>query len=228
MRCSHILHRVDDIHASVRAFEQAGFTVVYGRRPDRSSNALIWFETGPFIELVRVPRLSLPMLWMAQLYAGRAVRRRVERWVERERLWIDLAVETDDETIGAERDRLIRAGVPMSRILNMRRVTPEGRTLRWQLAAPQDPSLPFAMSAYRPSARPGSVAHANGATGVASVHVGVPAAKRAAWLTVLDGGDPWIRLADGDGIRSVELSGLATPLDPAFIGGLPLRPASTG
>lgn len=230
MRCSHILHRVDDIHAAVRAFQQVGFTVVYGRRPDRSSNALIWFEEGPFIELVRVPRLSLPLRWAVQLYGGRGLRRRVERWAGQDHSWIDVSVETDDESIGAERDRLVAAGVPMSRILNMRRATPDGVTLRWQLAVPQDPSLPFAMSAYRPSARPERVVHANGATAVARVHVAVPATTRAAWQSLLDGTDPWIRLADGDGddgVRLVELSGLTAPLDLKSIGGLPLQPVDS-
>ncbi|WP_018789675.1 VOC family protein [Salinispora arenicola] len=229
MRCSHILHRVDDLHAAVRAFQQVGFTVVYGRRPGRSSNALIWFETGPFLELVQVPRLSPPRRWAVQVYGGRGMRRRVERWVEWDRSWIDVALETDDESIGAERDRLVAAGVPMSRTLTMRRVTPDGVTLRWQLAAPQDPSLPFAMSAYRPPARPEQVVHANGATAVARVHVAVPSATRAAWQSLLDGEDPWIRLedGDGDGVRLVELSGLTTPLDLKLIGGLPLRPVGS-
>lgn len=226
MHCSHILHRVDDLHASVRAFRQAGFTVVYGRRESRSPNALIWFETGPFLELARTPRASRPILWTAQLLGGRAARNRVERWAECELPWTDISVETEEDAIRAERDRLVAAGIPMSRVLTMRRVTPENVTLRWQLSAPLDASLPFAMSAYRPAARPEHVTHANGATGVAAVHVGVPAEKRAAWSVILDGEDPWIRLEDGDGIRLVELSGLTAPLDPALVGALPLVPAN--
>ncbi|OLT16993.1 hypothetical protein BJF78_13615 [Pseudonocardia sp. CNS-139] len=222
MRCSHLLHRVDDLHDAVTRFTEAGFTVVHGRRAERSANALIWFETGPFLELVVVPRPTPPVLWTAQVYGGRALRARVERWADRGRHWVDLAVETDDANLAAERRRLRSAGVPVSRALSIGRRTPDGVRLRWQVMAPADPRLPFAMSAYRPPARPSRVVHANGATGVAAVHVGVPGAARAAWDAIVDGDDPWIRAEDGDGIRLVELAGLRAPLDAALVGDLPL------
>lgn len=228
MRCSHLLHRVDDLHRAVASFEEAGFTVLYGRRRDRSANALIWFETGPFIELITMPRLGKPVLWLVRAYVGRSGPARVQRWADRGRQWVDLAVEADDETLAAERDRLRAEAVAVSRVISMSRRTPEGVKLRWQLIAPDDPSLPFAMSAYRPPARPSRIVHGNGATGVSAVHVGVPESSRAAWNAIVDADDPWLHVESGDGIRLVELAGLHAPLDSALIGNLPLVRAAAG
>lgn len=52
MKVSHVLYKVDDLNKTVEEFRKKGFTVEYGKR-DKPYNALIYFEQGPYIELIQ-------------------------------------------------------------------------------------------------------------------------------------------------------------------------------
>ena len=50
MKLSHILIKVNDLDKAVKAWQEKGFVVEYGKKKN-PYNALIYFPTGAFIEL---------------------------------------------------------------------------------------------------------------------------------------------------------------------------------
>lgn len=59
MKVSHILYKVDDLQKAVQDFRNQGFTVEYGKKKN-PYNALIYFEEGPYIELIY--DMNMPIL----------------------------------------------------------------------------------------------------------------------------------------------------------------------
>ena len=60
-----IICKVNNIKEAVRDLEALGFSIEWGRAPERAHNALLWFKEGPFIEFFQLPKLftylSLPL-----------------------------------------------------------------------------------------------------------------------------------------------------------------------
>ncbi|MEM9038150.1 MAG: VOC family protein [Actinomycetota bacterium] len=222
MRASHVLCVVDDLAAGVKAYEDAGFTVEWGDRVDAARNALIWFEEGPFLELIvsgtGPPR---PIWWLLSLVARNGMIRRFQGWERSEAGWCDLALECD----GDVKPVVESVGTAVGKIagpFSSKRTPPSGRQITTQTAFPHDPRLPLMMGAYRPDPRPAQISHLNGATGIASISIDVPAACRSGWAALLDQDDPWIELVTSSGesgVREVSLHGLGSDLDPAAVCG---------
>ncbi|MCG8349845.1 MAG: VOC family protein [Chloroflexales bacterium] len=51
-RIDHLIVKVDDLHAGVEEFTDAGFAVFYGVRKEKAYNALIYLQDGSLLELV--------------------------------------------------------------------------------------------------------------------------------------------------------------------------------
>lgn len=226
LRCSHVLCKVDDIHAAARDYRDLGFTVELGAAEQKAHNALIWFEDGPFIELFELsPRFSL-LRWPFGLAFGAAAGDRLARWAKPGEGWRDLAVETDDLQLHAVRSDLRAAGISVSRVMKGKRTKQEGQPVRYQFLAARPVDLPFVVSAYDPPQKPKSIAHANGANGISRVRVGVVGRDRAAFQAIADT-SRWfaIEQADQTGVLGVELDGLTAELDPGKLHGAILSPA---
>jgi catechol 2,3-dioxygenase-like lactoylglutathione lyase family enzyme len=177
LRLSHVLIRVDDLAAAVDDYRNRGFTVAWGSDPAHAHNALIWFEEGPFLELLLPPE------------AGRALpadvappaAERFGAWRDHPPGVCDYALETDDERLDGVVSDLRAAGVACTEPGEFGRTLPDGTRVSWWLSFPHDLDLPFVMSAYQPPQRPPVVTHANGARAVGrvEVHVDDPTAHRA-------------------------------------------------
>ncbi|MBV6697772.1 VOC family protein [Kitasatospora aureofaciens] len=219
LTCSHILCKVDDIRTAVADFAAAGFTVTWGSTPAKAHNALIWFESGPFIELFELPRrfglLRLPF----GLAYGAPAGARLARWAAPGEGWRDVALETEETDLVGAHLALQETGIPGSRVMKGRRITPDGTRVRYQFLAPR-PHLPFVVSAYDPPQRPATVTHPNGAHSITRVRFDVAERDRKAFDT-LAGADPWLAAepAARTAVRSVELAGLTGEIDPATVHG---------
>ncbi|GAA2801148.1 hypothetical protein GCM10010441_27510 [Kitasatospora paracochleata] len=227
LRAGHILCKVDDIHAAVRDFEELGFTMAWGGAPDWAHNALLWFESGPFIELFELPARFGLLRHPFALRHGRAAGERLARWARPGEGWRDLALETDDTELDGVRAELRAWGVTVSRVMKGARTRPDGDRVRYQFLAPSPSCLPFVVSAYDPPQRPEKVLHPNGARGVARIGMAVAAADRTAYDALVGSDDPWIdaRPSGRTGVRRVELHGLEDALDPVKLHGAWLAPA---
>ncbi|GAA1943606.1 VOC family protein [Kitasatospora viridis] len=229
LRCSHLVHKVDDIRAAVRDLTELGFTVEYGSDPAKAHNALIWFAAGPFLEFYQLHPAARLLRGPMGLAFGRAAGQRLARWAESGEGWRDLALETDALTLDATRADLRAAGLPVSRVIKGCRTRPDGQPVRYQFLAPRPAHLPFVVSAYDPPQRPAQVTHPNGALGISTVRYGVAEADRARFAALIGPDDPWLRTepAPRTGPLRVELAGLAAELDPEKLHGAAFAPATT-
>ncbi|MEL6984418.1 MAG: hypothetical protein AAFO29_18475, partial [Actinomycetota bacterium] len=100
------------------------------------------------------------------------------------------------------------------------RTPPGGVAVTTRTSFPHAAELPFFMGAYQPDARPSVVEHANGAVAVESIEFGVGSGRIDEVEHLVDDGDPWLRIIDGElGVRSVTLRGLRAPLAPSEVCG---------
>ncbi|MBD8499356.1 VOC family protein [Paenibacillus arenosi] len=233
LKCSHIICKVADITTAVRDYESLGFTMQWGSAPERAHNALLWFEAGPFIELFQIPTsfsyLSLPL----GVFYGRGAGKRFKHWSSLSEGWCDVALEParnpNVEMLSAQRNRMelqeIRqtmnhSGIPTSRIINGKRIRPDGSMVRYSLFAPNETGLPFMVSHYDPPQRPKRIEHPNGATGIEWVKMGVPQQLSTSFQSLL-AHDKWLRAesVSQQGVIEVALSGLNQSLDTNLLHG---------
>ena len=169
---SHVLYRVDDLPAAVADYRDRGFTVTWGGPPASAHNALIWFETGPFLELLLAPETGRAI----PAAVPPAALQRFERWGEGPPGWCDLALETPDPALDNVVASTRAAGIAITDPHPFSRTKPDGSVVRWQLAFPEDVSLPFVMSAYDPPQSGGvdDTSHANGTQGIERVVIASP------------------------------------------------------
>ncbi|MFI6350423.1 VOC family protein [Streptomyces sp. NPDC050560] len=223
LRCSHVLCKVDDVHAVVRDYRELGFTLEYGSAPQRAHNALLWFAEGPFIEFFQLPSAFRALKWPMAARYGLAAGERLARWAHPREGWRDLALETEEPELGRAHAALAASGVRVSRVMNGRRTRPDGALVRYQFLATRPARLPFVVSAYRPPQRPATVVHPNGARHVTRVRLGVAQDDRTAFDTLAahlgPGGPLTVEDAATTGVVDVELDGLSDLLDPARLHG---------
>ena len=181
LQCSHILCKVDKLAETVNQLQQAGFSMQWGSRPDKAHNALLWFEQGPFIEFFELPRffsaLSLPFGWRF----GRPAGQRLAHWAKAAPGWCDIALEPQLQSPAAPLalepicTYLQQKGIACSRVINGRRICPQGDTVQYRFIAPYPVNLPFIVSHYHPLQRPERIVHRNGARAIRRVEWSLPA-----------------------------------------------------
>jgi catechol 2,3-dioxygenase-like lactoylglutathione lyase family enzyme len=179
----HVYIKADDLTRVTADYRALGFTVTPGgarRIPGGSvRNAMAYFADGTFLEIFAAspsPLLStlraLAQPWLvARLGRTRrfeslarmmAILRRPEGLTGY--VLLSTAFQSD---FAAARDRGFDWGKPVT----MGRTRPDGRTVRWTIAAPSGPEVGALRSPYTPEIPhdPAEVHHANGVTGLAEV-----------------------------------------------------------
>ncbi|MEQ1831576.1 MAG: VOC family protein, partial [Candidatus Eisenbacteria bacterium] len=227
-RFDHAVVVVPSLAWAVPAFESAGFTVRPGGRHDAvpTENALVCFADGGYLELLatREPgtrddlrTLRASHRWEAHLRGVSAIARRFLPLLAGADGVADWVLRSDG--IARDAARLRAAGLVVSGPVAMSRERPDGERLDWQLLLPESALHPFRIEDRTPRSRrvpadDSSVRHANGARGVAVVHVrapivplaalelggtlGVTPAVRADGATALDLGDWSVQLTEGE------------------------------
>ncbi|OLU33793.1 VOC family protein [Pseudomonas sp. PA27(2017)] len=225
--CSHVLLWVRDLHQAVEDFRQQGFEVTYATPKRSAQHAHIWFTHGPIIELLTTPANARWFKWPIDLLAGRGAGRRMLRWPAQGEGLCDLALCCDDQQLPQRLSELRQHGVAMGRVVNWRRTCEDGRQTRFAFVYPRNDRLPFLVTPYRPAQHPDRITHSNGATGLATIHLGVSLHDRHA-VQRLVADDPLIQLhsATHTGLLGVEIDGLDRALDDERLHGARLLPAS--
>jgi hypothetical protein len=168
LKVSHIQWRVPEIKRAVSLLKDIGFQVDWARDPRIAMNAFIWFETGPFIELMEAKTpmsiLSVPL----SLFYGRSMGKRWMKWYESTPGLCDFALEAIDEEISKPENiervrRFIEAqGIKTSKAIFGKRKPPTGEKVTFAFFAPESASLPFVVSAYSIPQKPKQIFHTNG------------------------------------------------------------------
>ena len=189
MQLGHVIYKVKDLSRAVADFETRGFAVEYGT-VKRPYNALIYFSSGPYLELLA--RTGMPPLLGRLLALGprRGAARRFLSWDRDPEGVCGLCLEGDVSEL--EEGRTLLSGKGLR--LKPKRVDPHGRELCYEVFFPDDVDLPFLMSHF--STDPGlrDFTHPNGIGSIAHVTYPMPGRK---WNTVL-------RLSDDDRLELVE------------------------
>ncbi|MEM7218866.1 MAG: VOC family protein [Pseudomonadota bacterium] len=210
LKSSHVLCKVKDLAASVDQWRHAGFTVQWGSDPNHAINAIVWFDKGPFIELIDVKGAQPPQAYRAQLPAGMLAR--FDRWLAAPEGWCDLCLESDGD-ITPHLPTLEAAGIEAVGPIVGHRTPPDGKAIRTQTCFPTDPALPFFMGAYVPDARPRRVSHPNGATSIAAIQLTAPNDRDRQYAALLGHSDPWLQRTQGEyGVHVVSVYGLRDPI----------------
>jgi hypothetical protein len=167
MRLDHCVIVVRDLDQAVRDYQTLGFSVAPGgvHADGRTHNALIPFADGSYLELIafRTNEGSGHVWWQAIQNGGGLV---------------DWAVAT--EALDERAARLAQAGLGYDVIRDGGRERPDGVSLRWRSTHPAAGfGLPFLIEdvTERRLRVPGTASqdHPNGASGISSVVVAVPA-----------------------------------------------------
>jgi len=227
-KSSHVLCKVDDLHQAVNDFEEMGFFVQWGGPPEKAANALIWFETGPFIELIDTNKAQPPafMSWILRLFSPKGMMKRFDQWQNQKEGWCEIALETHDLDVKPFVRDLRHQGLKISGPFENKRTPPNETQITTQTAFPHNVQLPILMGAYRPQPRPTSISHPNGSVSIEKIVIGVHQDDQAQWEHLLDKNDAWTCLNNGAfGIQSVSLNGLRGPLNSSLTHGVVIFPA---
>lgn len=165
LRLDHVVIAVRDLERAVAAYEAAGFTVAPGgRHPGRNtSNALVVFDDGAYLELIAYSAPSPEERWWRELEAhGEG--------------FVDFALLPQDLAAVVARAQA-RGLADITGPLPGGRVRPDGERVAWQTARQARHDLPFLCADLTPRALrvpDGALRrHRNGASGVAEVAVAV-------------------------------------------------------
>lgn len=163
----HLVILVKDLSRAIDDYASLGFTVQRGgtHADGRTHNALIGFEDGSFIELIAFLADAPDHRWAPPAAAGHEG-------------FVDFALLPPADggvaaVIAAARARNLLYEGP----IDGGRVRPDGTRLKWQIATPPSPDLPFLCGDVTPRSlrvRDGDVRdHPNGARGVDSLTLAV-------------------------------------------------------
>lgn len=181
----HIVIGVANLDQAIADYETLGFTVSPGGNHDNgvSHNALIHLADGTFLELFAFrPVWRSYLLRLMDRLALLNHRKknpeygflgRFTKCLQGKEGFMDFAIRA--ACFSEEIKRMQAEGLPLSMPKAMARQRPDGLTLQWQLAFPNDLALPFVMSPYHPpqTVEPAAIRHANGALGVYSLTMAV-------------------------------------------------------
>ena len=79
MEVGHILYKVKDLDGAVERYTQEGFVVEYGKAKN-PYNAVVYFSTGPYLELLARTGMPAFIKWFLKLLGKGKMVQRIEFW----------------------------------------------------------------------------------------------------------------------------------------------------
>lgn len=174
---SHIQFKVKDINKAILDFKKLGFSVT--KASNTSPNALIWFEEGPFIELLGMkPIMKAAGVFMFLKY-GRSMLGKWNKWTSRTEGILDFAVEPKDKKIAQIKNfpqikqYIDSLDIESSEVITWSRKPVYGEKVYYSYITLYPSGLPFVVSDYSYPQRPEHIVHPNGANRLAYLRVAV-------------------------------------------------------
>ena len=200
MKLSHIIYRGRTLDEAVHKFRELGFHVEYGSKK-HPHNALIYFSSGPYIELLaNAPLSSLAKLALRVIGKGKVLER-LESWGEGPEGFFEICLENYRDDFRQEQKILDEYGERYF-TTKSKRLDEEGRLLKWKLLFPYTLELPFLMTYFNIDPKPKDFVHPNGIKAIKQVSYGADAAKLPMLKELCD--DPILSWFDGSGFGNVE------------------------
>ncbi|ANY69895.1 hypothetical protein BBD42_27880 [Paenibacillus sp. BIHB 4019] len=178
----HVLIKTRQLKLAVENFQKLGFTVTYRTNPAKAHNALIYFQDGSFLELFNPKPINLPEQLIRAIFQllrplHPAMVNRFLYYLNSQEGLNDYALDSvQPEQAEANVREITQAGAKLGKTVKKSKTLPDGRKQTWWLAVPEEPRLPFLMSAYDPeiACTEQEITHNNGAIGIDKLVIDVP------------------------------------------------------
>ena len=205
MFVSHVLYRVDNLPEAVKKLKDAGFLIHVPGNLETAFHAILWFEKGPYLELI-VPEKSMVFpKWLMYLTGYRLFVKRQKKWIEAPQGWCDVVLESYAQDLRIEKELIKKHSVRFKQF-RPKVKNEKGQEISWWSMTVDDYYFPFMVSAYNIDPRPSSVVHPNGVTGVDKVFIGKQNLNQSLFQDLLTN-ESWCELVDGRGVQTVSLKG---------------------
>lgn len=177
----HILIKTNNFREAVNDFEKLGFTVTYGGRPEKATNALIYFKDGTFLEIYdakmskNADKLVPHILNIVAMF-DKTRADRYRNYTSSKEGFNEYAIDSVPKSdYGKNMEELKKTGLNLSKNHTMKRKDIHGNLLNWSVTFPSDWHLPFFMSSYSPDIkkRNNEISHKNGTQGIVKLLIGV-------------------------------------------------------
>ena len=170
MKLGHILYKVNDLDLAVEDFSAKGFNVEYGSK-ESPHNALIYFSSGPYIELIQKPPVSKLSKFLLKIIGKKSLIDRFNYWEKSKEGYFEICLETKNKM------NIVRQALQNHSIkyfeTSSKRLDPKNRHLKWKLLFPLENKLPFFMTQFNIDPRPKNYSHPNGITRIDKVNFGI-------------------------------------------------------
>lgn len=193
----HVLIKTRQLKLAVENFQKLGFTVTYRTNPAKAHNALIYFRDGSFLELFNPKPINLPDKLIRTIFQllrplHPAMVNRFLYYLNSQEGLNDYALDSvQPEQAEANVWEITQAGAKLGKTIKKSKTLPDGRKQTWWLAVPEEPRLPFLMSAYDPAVActEQEITHNNGALGIEKLVIDVPGLEEwmAKYTQIFDG-----------------------------------------
>lgn len=164
-KIGHLQYKVKDLENAMKKFERLGFDVE--RANEKSKNAFIWFETGPYIELIEMNSNLVLFAYLFRWFYGKAMKERWKKWCGNKEGFIDFAIETiEDEyrniqNFPKNKEILKDFGIETNKVITWNRKNSKNEKISFSYLPVIPASLPFVVSDYSRNQRPIRVLHNN-------------------------------------------------------------------
>ena len=170
MKLGHVLYKVNDLDLAVKDFSDKGFNVEYGSK-ENPHNALIYFSSGPYIELIQKPPVSRLSKFLLKIIGKKSLVDRFNYWEKSKEGYFEICLETKNK-MNVVRQTLQNNGIKYFET-SSKRLDPNNRHLKWKLLFPLENKLPFFMTQFNIDPRPKNYTHPNGITRIDKVKFGI-------------------------------------------------------
>lgn len=171
VKVNHLLYKVDNLKESVDYYRNLGFTVEYGRK-EKPYNALIYFQEGPYIELIN----NMNMPWYLRIFLRLIGKKRfMQGMINQENEsegFIRICFECEKSELEkiCSMYRKYRKNIMK---IKVKRVDTKGRKLQCQTIFPEEEKIPFVRTPFENNYKIENASHPNGAKRIISVEYGI-------------------------------------------------------
>ena len=169
MRITQIVYKVDNLQKAVNRAEKNGYLVEYGRKKN-PYNAFIYFEEGPFIELMESTGMPILAKFFLKLFRKKEFVDRFDKWDKAPAGPLGIGIQVETEQIGCIEDYLKKQGI-LSRKVPIVRYDINGKSNRCYSLFPDEINMPFYVTKYAKERKHENTNHPNGAKCVTRVDV---------------------------------------------------------
>ena len=160
MRNAQIVYKVDNLSSAVSEAKKKGYCVEYGGEKN-PYNAFIYFENGPFIELMQNTGVPGFVKVLFKIFRMKGFANRFETWDNASHGPLGIGIEVEDEKIDRIRNFLKAKGIASYKVPVLRKDVNGEKNTCYALF-PENVSMPFYVTKYVHELKRDNTNHPNG------------------------------------------------------------------